>query len=172
MKKETDLNILQQTLLVVWLAAVLISFGRDLFELYPLIDKGFYSVAFNDGLKQLVVGAFYTYISWILFKLLYHQKGQFINLLSIDGVKQVSKLLSTLISLLITKMVFHLIIIKYVVPKASDASMAEALGYNLGAQLFKFQPHKDLLIAIAIVWVFLLVLTHAQKIKQEQDLTI
>lgn len=172
MKTETGLTDLQKTLLVVWFVAVLINFVRDILELYPVMNDGFYSLAFNDGLKQLVVSGFYTYISLILFKLIYSQKGQFINLLSADGIRQVSKLLTTLISLLITKIVFNLIIAVYVLPKAKDALNAENLGYQLGMKIFKLQPHKDLIIAIAIVWVFLLVLSHAQKLKQEQDLTI
>lgn len=172
MNERTDLTILQKVVLVVWFIAVLTSFAKDLFEFYQVANDGFYSLAFNDGLKRLVVSCFYTYISWILFKLLYHQKGKFINLLSTDGIKQISKLLSTLICLLVTKIIFSVIIMKYVLPKATDAVMAERLGYDLATKLFRLQPHKDLIIAIAIVWVFLLVLSHAQKLKQEQDLTI
>lgn len=172
MNEKTNLTIAQKILLVVWFVAVLISFGKDIFEFYSVVDDGFYSVAFNDGLKRLVVSCFYTYISFVLFRLLYHQQGKFINLLSIDGIKQISKLLSTLIWLLITKIVFSFLIVKYVVPKAADASIAESLGYEIGSKIFRLQPHKDLIIAIAIVWVFLLVLAHAQKLKQEQEFTI
>ncbi|WP_152969601.1 hypothetical protein [Pedobacter sp. Hv1] len=172
MNKKTDLTIAQKILLVVWLVAVLISFVKDIIEFYAVLDNGFYSVAFNDGLKQLVVSCFYTYISYVLFKLLYHQQGKFINLLSTEGIKQISKLLTTLVGLLVTKIVFSFIIVKYVLPKAADASIGESLGYEIGSKLFRLQPHKDLIIAIAIVWVFLLVLEHAQKLKQEQEFTI
>lgn len=172
MNEGTDLTILQKVVLAVWFVAVLISFGKDVFEFYQVVDDGFYSLAFNDGLKRLVMSCFYTYISFMLFKLLYNQKGQFINLLSTDGIKQISKLLTTLICLLATKIIFGAIIVKYVLPKATDAVLAERLGYDLATKLFRLQPHKDLIIAIAIVWVFLLVLTHAQKLKEEQNLTI
>lgn len=172
MEAKADLTITQKNFLVVWISAVLISFIDDIFEFFQVINYGFYSVAFNDGLKRLVLSCFYTYISLLLLQLLYRQRGKFMNLLSADGIKQVSRLLAVLISLLITKIVFSFVIVKYVVPKAADANIAESLGYDVGMKLLKWQPHKDLIIAIAIVWVFLVVLGHAQKLKQEQDLTI
>lgn len=172
MEGKTQLTTLQKSFLAIWVIAILIYFVNDILEFGYVIKHGLYSIAFNDGLKQLVFNCFYTYISLLLLQLLYQQKGRFINLLSIDGIKKVSKILFVLVSLLITKVVFNFIIVKYVIPKAADASNAKDLGYDVGMKFLKLQPHKDLIIAIAIVWVFLLVLEHAQKLKQEQDLTI
>lgn len=172
MEGKTQLTIFQKSFLAVWVIAILVSFINDILEFGHVIKQGLYSIAFNDGLKQLVLNCFYTYISLLLFQLLYQQKDRFVNLLSIDGIKKVSRILSVLVSLLITKVVFNFIIVKYVIPKAADASIAKGLGYDVGMKLLKWQSHKDLIIAIAIVWVFLLVLEHAQKLKQEQDLMI
>lgn len=169
---KQDLTSLQKAFIVIWSSAILISFINTIFEFFKVVSHGFYSVAFNDGLKQLILSCFYTYISLLLLQLLYRQRGNFMNLLSADGIKQVSRIFSVLINILIAKIVFSFIIIKYVVPKAADASIAKDLGYDVGTRFFKLGPHKDLIIAIAIVWVFMVVLGHAQKLKQEQDLTI
>lgn len=171
-EEENNLTTPQKGFVIIWVIAILISFVDDMLEFFQVINSGLYTVAFNDGLKRLVLSCFYTYISLLLLQLLYQQRGKFINLLSIEGVEKVSRILSVLFGLLFTKVVFNIIIVKYVIPKAADASIAKDLGYDVGMKLLKWQPHKDLIIAIAIVWVFLVVLGHAQKLKQEQDLTI
>lgn len=85
--------------------------------------------------------------------------------------KKIQNIWTCLVTLLITKLVFNAIIVNYVLPKASDANLAESMGYFEKGGL-KLQPHADLIIAIIMAWVFLLVLSHAIRLKKEQDLTI
>lgn len=163
---------MQQIVVGVWTAAVTIFILESIIKLYPaLTDYSVRSLVFNDALKQLVTTLLYGVVAYHLFRLVYTRKGAFINLVSEEGLQQLRKILTSLIALLLVKLVFKEIIVRYVLPKAEDAVLATKLGYFEHAGL-KLQPHADLIIAIVMVWVFLLVLGYSLQLKKEQEFTI
>ncbi len=163
---------MQQLVVGVWMTATAIFIIESIVKLYPaLANPSLRSLVFNDALKQLVVTLLYGVVAYHLFRLAYTRKGAFINLVSEEGLQQLRKILASLIALLLAKLVFNEIIVRYVLPKAEDAHLATQLGY-FGHTGLKLQPHADLIIAIVMVWIFLLVLSYSVQLKKEQELTI
>ena len=163
---------MQQLAIGMWTVAVTIFIIESIVKLYPdFVGHSPRSLVFNDALRQLTVTLLYAWVAFNLFRLIYTREGAFINLVSEAGLKQLHRIWISLSTLLVTKLVFSEIMVLYVLPKAPDANLAEQLGYAVGKGL-RLQPHADLIIAIVMVWIFLLVLGYSVKLKKEQELTI
>lgn len=169
---NTQAKKMQKIAIGVWTGAVFIFIAESIIRLIPAFaDHAARSLVFNNALRQLVVTLLYGWVAFNLFRLIYTREGAFINLVSEQGLKQLQRIWISLFTLLVTKLVFNEIIALFVLPKAPDANLAEQLGYAAGKAL-KLQPHIDLIIAIVMVWIFLLVLGYSMKLKKEQELTI
>lgn len=169
---NTQAKKMQKIAIGVWTAAVALFIVESILRLYPaFVRHSARSLVFNDALKQLLVTLLYGLVAFYLFRLIYTRKGAFINLVSEEGLAQLRKIWSALLSLLLTKVVANEIIVRYVLPKAEDASLAQQMGY-LTRQGLRLQPHADLIIAIVMVWIFMLVLSYSVQLKREQELTI
>ncbi|MCZ4223395.1 hypothetical protein [Pedobacter rhodius] len=138
-------------------------------SLATALSRPFDSLVFLDGLRQLFCNFFYVFIGYHLYYVFYSSEKILNNLVSSASLKRMTKIWYCLVGLLVFKITTLFLIKRYVIPFATDRSLADGLGYSAKMAV---APYSDLLISILIVWVFLYLINYALKLKQENDLTI
>lgn len=165
LKKANGMKVSLKIYTVIFGLYILIA----IISLIPALSKPFYSLIFIDGIKQLFFYFFYIFIGYNLYLLFYNSEKTLNDLVSSSNLKRTANIWYCLVGLLIVKVTSLLLIKHYVLPFVPDKNLAYSLGYSAKMPI---APNSDLLIAIAIVWVFLYVIRYALRLKQENDLTI
>ena len=141
----------------------------SLLSTYPVLKYDVGSLRFSNGMVQVVYNLFYVFIGFNLYRLISAQQQKKFDLISKKALGRICNIWYALVALLSTKLVLGLLIKFYVIPQSPDAYLSDELGYSAKMSI---TPHSDLLIAIVVVWCFIIALNYAIKTKEEQELTI